>query len=111
MDNELGSADLAAELEELALTLTGVERRPAAAGTEYLRAGVPFAVVERDSASFRLRSDITAAGLRTPDTARSGRGSEWISLRPSTLDQFALDRARAWFESAWRFAGESVKPN
>ncbi len=112
MDEELRKpSDLAAAIEPVAETLTGIERRTAARATEYLRRGVPFALVDGQTASFRLRSDIAAAALRTPDTARSTRGSDWISLQPAALDQFALDRARAWFESAWRLAGEGVKPH
>ena len=46
--------------------------------------------------------------LRTPDTADSARGADWVAFSPPELDQHAIDRATAWLASAWRRAdGES----
>jgi len=55
---------------------------------------------------FRMRPEIVEAALRTPDTVRSSRGSDWVTLQPKVVDGFTLDRALAWFESAWRLAAE-----
>jgi hypothetical protein len=74
---------------------------------EYLRGGQLFAVVSADGswASFQLTATVAAAALRTPETESSTRGPRWVTLRPATLDGHAIDRASAWFESAWRAAG------
>lgn len=95
-------ADLADELD-LADGLDLAERRPARDGLEYLRGGVLFAV-SGPMAEFRLRPDIVAAALRTPDTRPSDRGPAWVGFAPETLDQFAIDRATAWFRLAWTVA-------
>jgi hypothetical protein len=51
---------------------------------------------------------VAKAALRTPDTAGSGRGVDWVAFSPPELDQHAIDRATAWLASAWRRAdGES----
>ena len=42
---------------------------------------------------------------RIQEHGASARGADWISLSGAIADQFALDRAVAWFESAWRLAG------
>lgn len=72
--------------------------------TTYLRGDRPFAVVEPDGGSFLLGRAIVAAALRTPDTRPSERGPDWIAFRPNELDTFAIDRATAWLEAAWRRA-------
>ncbi len=98
---------LAARLEELAQDLEEVERRPIGDDLEYRRAGVPFAATRGRAVAFRLRPDVVRAVLATPSTAPSARGGEWIELDPPEVDRFALDRAEAWFQSAWRLAGEA----
>ena len=95
----------ATEIDRLAGRLDGVQRRAVGEAIEYARAGVVFAVREADLLSFRLRDDVAKAALQTPDTAPSVCGSDWVALTPSTADTFTLDRAAAWFESAWRLAG------
>ena len=51
---------------------------------------------------------MASAALRTPDTAASPRGSDWVAFAPAELDRHAIDRATAWLASAWRRAdGES----
>src|SRR5271157_2823653 len=87
-----------------ASSVVSVDVRPAS------RSSVLFATRENGWLNFRLRPEIAAAALRTPDTAVSSRGREWVSLAPAALDSFALDRATAWFEVAWRLAGESAAP-
>ena len=77
-----------------------------AGGLVWDRSGRAFAAVSVDGAAaeFRLDGAVADAALRTPDTARSRRGAEWVSFRPASLDDHALDRAEAWFGSAWRRA-------
>jgi hypothetical protein len=53
----------------------------------------------------RLDPAIAAAATRTPDTAPSPRGNEWVRFNPRGLDAHAEDRLRAWFELAYRRAG------
>ena len=75
-------------------------------GVLWDRAGRAFAAARADgmSAEFRLDPAIAAAALRTPDTTHSGRGEDWVRFSPEALDDHALDRAEAWFGSAWRRA-------
>ena len=94
-------------IDRLAAELGEIERHEVGIAVEYARRGAVFAVREGLRLSFRLRPEIAEAALRTPDTARSHRGNDWIALQPGVVDGFALDRALAWFESAWRLAGES----
>ena len=63
-----------------------------------------FAVLEAGggAAEFRLDPSIAAAAIRTPDTDPSPRGRGWVRFRPATLDGHAVDRATAWFISAYR---------
>lgn len=98
---------LSEPIEQLAAELPDVERRDIADGAEYVRGGVVFAVRQGDRLSFRLRPDIVEAGLRTPDTAPSARGRDWIALTPAVVDVFALDRALAWFQTAYRQAADA----
>ena len=92
-------------IDELAAQLEGVRTRDTGTAIEYALDGRVFAAREGERVAFRLFPEIVDAALRTPDTARSSRGTDWVSLAPATVDGFAIDRARAWFESAWRLAG------
>ncbi len=96
-------------LEAAAEGLGGVERVAAAQAVELRHAGRSFARLAEDAASFRLDPSIAAAALRTPDTSASPLGPEWVEFRPTELDRFALDRAMAWLESAWRLAGPAAR--
>ncbi|HEY5488112.1 MAG TPA: hypothetical protein VIK06_10720 [Candidatus Limnocylindrales bacterium] len=101
-------------MDRLAVRLDGVRRSVVANAVEYDRAGVVFATRQADLLSFHLREEVVSAALKTPDTAPSARGAEWIALASAASDQFTLDRAAAWFESAWRLAGstwEGARPN
>lgn len=94
-------------LTEAAETLAGVSASTdASGGLIWDRTGRPFATSSGDGATteFRLDPAVAAAALRTPDTGPSRRGPDWISFRPAGLDDHALDRAEAWFGSAWRRA-------
>ena len=70
------------------------------------RTGRPFATSNADglTAEFRLDPAVASAALRTPDTKSSRRGPDWITFSPEGLDDHAVDRAEAWFGSAWRRA-------
>lgn len=64
--------------------------------------GKPFAVLTGDTLEFRLDAVVGEAARRTPGTTISARGSDWVAFRPGELDQYAEDRARAWFLAAAR---------
>jgi len=95
-------------IERLSTELTGIARRASGGSVEFARGSVVFAVQTGARLEFRLRTEIAAAGLRTAATSRSPRGADWISLDTSAGDAFTVDRVVAWFEMAWRVAGESA---
>ena len=68
------------------------------------RAGQPFAVLSDDgtAAEFRLDTLVAAAAARTPDVVPSERDRDWVIFRPAVLDDHGVDRAVAWFTSAYR---------
>ncbi|MFI5258072.1 MAG: hypothetical protein ACHQ01_00455 [Candidatus Limnocylindrales bacterium] len=106
--NGKAATETAAEsMDRLAAELDGVRRTHEGGAVRYARGGVVFAAREGGRLSFRLRPEVVEAALRTPDTSLSARGLQWITLSPTVEDSFTLDRAAAWFESAWRLAGES----
>jgi hypothetical protein len=98
-------------IDRLAGELDDVRRREAGVAVRYDRGGTVFAVREPGRLSFKLRADIVAAALGTPGTVRSGRGVDWVELTTAVADSFVVDRATAWFETAWRFAGEPSEPS
>lgn len=100
------AVSLAETLAVVAARLGSHEFRIDTEGTEYRRADRPFALVEKHGrrASFRLPAAVASAAVRTPDTLPSDRGPGWVTLEPIVLDGHAIDRAVAWFESAWRHA-------
>lgn len=73
------------------------------------RAGTAFAALGPAGIEIRLDRPIAAAATRTPDTAPSPRGPEWIRFSPRELDGHAVDRLRAWLELAYRRAAESPR--
>jgi len=91
------------------VALVDVSVTSAAHGLVWDRTGRPFATSSADglTAEFRLDPAVAVAALRTPDTKPSRRGPDWISFKPAGLDDHALDRAEAWFASAWRRADRS----
>lgn len=91
--------------EALAEAGEGIKRRDTPAGTEWLVGDRAFAALDQETASFRLDPVVAGAALGTPDTRPSARGEGWVEFTPPQLDQFALDRALAWFGSARRRAG------
>jgi hypothetical protein len=94
-------------VDRLADELDEIETAPVDGGVAYVRGGFVFAVREGSRLSFRLLPEVVEAALRTPDTSTSQRGPDWVALNPVAQDPFVLDRALAWFESAWRLAGGS----
>jgi hypothetical protein len=71
---------------------------------EWTVAGRTFAAVAAGVAEFHLDPLVARAALRTPDTAASNRGPDWVAFAPGELDDAAIDRAEAWFLSAHRRA-------
>ena len=105
---ESGEQSLVAVLQAAALDLEAADERRDGDALEWSIGGVTFARLDGSRAEFRLDPAVAAAALRTPDTAPSSRGADWVAFVPSALDQHAIDRARAWLASACRRAdGES----
>jgi hypothetical protein len=95
---------LAGLFQRLAGDLGEVTERRSRDGVEYLAGSRAFATCDGDVAEFRLRPEIAEAAERMSDTGPSTRGSGWVRLAPAVVDRFVLDRAEAWFLSAWRSA-------
>src|SRR5687768_14423936 len=92
---------------EMAESLPDVNTAPGGgAGRTWSRGEVEFAVVGPLGIEVRLDRQIAAAAIRTPDTAVSPRGPDWVQFNPRELDPHALDRLRAWLELGHRRAGE-----
>lgn len=72
----------------------------------WTRGDVRFAALGPTGIEIRLDRAISAAATRTPDTAPSSRGADWIRFNPRELDGHAVDRLRAWLELAYRRAGD-----
>lgn len=66
--------------------------------------GTRFAVLEGDAIELHLDEPVARAATRTPDTAPSHRGTDWVRFSPGELDEHALDRLDAWFRFAYRRA-------
>src|SRR6267378_535113 len=84
--------------ETRSLSTTGV--------VTWSRGGREFAALGPSGIELQLDRAVAAAATRTPDTAPSPRGPEWIRFNPHELDGHALDRLRAWLELAYRRAEE-----
>ena len=77
------------------------------AGREFRHGQALFAAAQANMAEVRLDPEIADAALGTPSTSASGRGPDWVRLTGDPGNPHDLDRARAWFLSAWRNAGGS----
>lgn len=101
MSAETSLGDVLAEL------LDEVDDVEVLADREYARNGVVFAARTAENViELRLRPDVADAALRTPDTAPSARGEEWVAFAAADWnDPLARDRLVAWFRLAWRAAG------
>ena len=96
-------------ISELVAELGNVTEQRTPSGYEFGREGTPFAIRElpTDVIEMRLGADVAEAAMRTPDTAPSSRGPDWVRFAPATWDKFATDRLDAWFRVAWRLAGRT----
>jgi hypothetical protein len=99
--SEPGLADL---LAAAAGAVPGCETVQAGGVTTWLLGGRSFAALAGGTAEFRLDAVVGAAARRTPDTAPSPRGPEWVAFSPPEIDQYAGDRVVAWFAAAGRRA-------
>ena len=106
-DEEVSDLTLGEVLAEAAEGLAGVSADVADGLTTWAAGPAVFATLGGDRAEFRLDPVVATAALRTPDTGPSPRGSDWITFAPTVLDDHAVDRAEAWFLSAWRRAAAS----
>ena len=110
MTEELGGGgeptDLTLEdvLSAAAEGLGDVVAGAATDGMTWTRYGAPFAWLGGTRAEFRLDPLVARAALRTPDTTASARGPDWVAFAPGIVDEGAVDRAEAWFLSAYRRA-------
>ncbi len=100
------TSTLERQVAALAARLPGVTTAPGGAGRAWSRGSVEFAVVGPFGVEIRLDPQVASAAVRTPDTASSPRGPEWVRFNPHELDAHALDRLHAWLELAHRRAGE-----
>jgi hypothetical protein len=91
-------ADVADELDEVAVSGDGDS-------VAYSRGGILFARVTESVLEVRLPLDIADAALRTTDTA-AGPEAAWIRFAPTNGERHVIDRAIAWFQTAWRHAGK-----
>lgn len=105
--SELSDLTLVDVLAAAAEGLPGVTARPHENGIAWAAGPSVFAVLAGDRAEFRLDPGVVRAALRTPDTAASARGADWLVFRPALLDDHGVDRAEAWFLSAHRRAVRS----
>jgi hypothetical protein len=69
------------------------------------RNGRAFATLGPGGIEISLDSAIAAAAARTPDSAPSSRGRDWVRFNPQQMDAHAVDRLRAWLDLAYRRAG------
>ena len=98
----MSQARLAEIAAEAAAATPGATAETDRDTTIWSMAGKPFAVLAGDTLEFRLDPVVGEAARRTPGTTISARGPDWVAFRPAELDQFAEDRARAWFLAAAR---------
>jgi hypothetical protein len=93
-------------LEELVSSEDDITATPVDASTTWSRAGHAFLAAAANGVEFRLERAIAAAATRTPDAGPSPRGPEWVRFNPRELDGHAVDRVTAWFDLAYRLAGD-----
>jgi hypothetical protein len=105
--NGTAGTGVRALVDQIAEELGDVRTMPSAAVTEYHRGQQLFAVVDGNSVALRLRPDIAEAALRTPATAPSNRGPEWIDFAVDPGNAQDVDRLRAWLTIGWRSAQRS----
>ncbi len=109
MSGDAVPGTLGETLAERAAALEDAAVRPAEGGSaasEVVAGGRVVAVLAPGTLEARLRPAVAAAALRTPDVEASPRGRGWVRFAPPEHDDFAIDRAVAWLESAVRLAVE-----
>ena len=106
MTDDAPDLTLADVLTSAAEDLAGVSASATAGATTWAVGGVAFVTLAGDRAEFRLDPLVARAALRTPDTAASPRGPDWVAFAPGEVDDGAIDRAEAWFLSAHRRAAK-----
>lgn len=97
---------LPAQVAEVIVDLPDSRSQSVDGVVTWSRGGMAFAALGPNGIELRLDRAVAAAATRTPDTAPSPRGKEWIRFNPHELDGHALDRLRAWLELAYKRAGE-----
>jgi hypothetical protein len=97
-------ATVDALLSAAAEGLGGVMTERSGGTTTWSNGDRVFAVATADVVELRLDATVAAAAVRTPDTATSSLGPEWVRFSPPALDGHAVDRLEAWFALAWRRA-------
>jgi hypothetical protein len=100
------NSGLVAAVAEVIVGLPESRSQSVGGAVTWTRAGREFAALGEAGIEVRLDAPVAAAATRTPDTAPSSRGKEWIRFNPRELDGHAVDRLRAWLELAYRRAGE-----
>lgn len=103
-DEPVGDLALADVLAAAAEDLAGVAVTADGETIAWSTGAAPFATLTGARAEFHLDPLVARAALRTPDTAPSPRGPDWVAFVPALLDDPAVDRAEAWFLSAHRRA-------
>ena len=103
-----GGSGLGELVAARAAAIGDVERAEVESQVEYRHGGRPFAVVSGYVLEVHLGPAVAAAALRTPDVTPSTRGADWVSFGPATLDEYASDRAAAWFDAARRRADRTT---
>jgi hypothetical protein len=98
---------LPAAIAEVILDLPEARSLSAGGTTIWSHGGTAFAALGSSGVEIRLDRAVAPAATRTPDTAPSPRGPDWIRFNPHELDGHALDRLRAWLELAYRRAAGS----
>jgi hypothetical protein len=100
------NASLPANVADVIVNLPDARSQSVDGVVTWTRGATAFAALGTAGIEIRLDSAIAAAATRTPDTAPSARGAEWIRFNPRELDGHAVDRLRAWLELAYRRAAE-----
>lgn len=96
--------DVAAAVAESGIA---IERSAGDEAVSWTTGDVPVAILGPAGVELRLDSRVAAAAARTPDTAPSPRGPEWVRFNPQRIDPHAVDRLEAWFGLAVRRALEA----
>ena len=100
------NSGLVAAVAEVIVGLPESRSQSVDGAVSWTRVGREFAALGQAGIEISLDVAVAAAATRTPDTAPSPRGKEWIRFNPRDLDGHAVDRLRAWLELAYRRAGE-----